>query len=208
MIRLALPKGRNLEPTVAAFEAAGLALTDALGRGRKLRVEIPEAGIEVLLLKDWDLPLYVEHGIADCGVVGTDVLAERGSDLLAPLHLAEGHSRLSFIGLPGGEPRPGDQVRLATKFPETARRLVAETPWDAEIVKLHGSIELAPLLSLAEVILDIVQTGRTLADNGLVEYETVAPVKPTLVINRASFQQHRDTLNDWMSRLEAAEVAL
>lgn len=207
MIRLALPKGRNLDPALAAFRAAGLDLAAAVDGGRRLRAELPGEGLEVLLLKDWDLPLYVEHGIADCGIAGSDVLAELASDLLVPLQLAAGGARLSLIGLPGGAPRPGDQVRLATKFPNLARRVVAARPWDAQLVKLHGSIELAPLLALSELILDIVQTGRTLAEHGLVEYETVAPVAPCLVVNRASYHEHRGTLDRLMTRLEEAEVA-
>lgn len=206
MIRLALPKGRNLEVTLTAFRAAGL-LDGWDGSGRGLITRLPEDGIEVLSLKDWDLPLYVEHGVADCGVVGSDVLGEVDGDLLVPLRLTAGRSRLSFIGREHALPEPGGQVRLATKYPNTARRIVADRPWGAEIVPLSGSIELAPLLALAELALDIVQTGRTLAENGLVEIETVAEVAACFVVNRASFQRHRSLLNDWIGRLEAAEVA-
>jgi len=206
MIRLALPKGRNLEVTLDAFRAAGL-LESYDGGGRGLLTQLPAEGIEVLSLKDWDLPLYVEHGVADCGVVGSDVLGEVDGDLLVPVRLKAGRSRLSFIARrEHALPPPGGQVRLATKYPVTARRIVAERPWGAEIVKLSGSIELAPLLSLAELALDIVQTGRTLAENNLVEIETVAEVAACLVVNRASYQRHRALLNDWISRLEAAEV--
>jgi ATP phosphoribosyltransferase len=208
VIRLALPKGRNLEVTLAAFRAAGL-LQSYDGGGRGLLTRVPEDGIEVLSLKDWDLPLYVEHGVADCGVVGSDVLGEVDGDLLVPVRLKAGRSRLSFIGrgdLGHQIPPPGGQVRLATKYPATARRIVAERPWGAEIIKLSGSIELAPLLALAEMALDIVQTGRTLAENNLVEIETVAEVAACLVVNRASYQRHRALLNDWIGRLEAAEV--
>jgi ATP phosphoribosyltransferase len=208
VIRLALPKGRNLEVTLAAFRAAGL-LRSYDGGGRSLLTQVPEDGIEILSLKDWDLPLYVEHGVADCGVVGSDVLGEVDGDLLVPVRLKAGRSRLSFIGrgdLGQAIPPPGGQVRLATKYPATARRIVAERPWGAEIIKLSGSIELAPLLCLAELALDIVQTGRTLAENNLVEIETVAEVAACLVVNRASYQRHRALLNDWIGRLEAAEV--
>lgn len=213
MIRFALPKGRNLTAALAAFRAAGLELAGLEGNGRKLWLELPdEAGlggetVEVLLLKDWDLPLYVEYGVADLGVVGTDVLGEVGGDLLVPVELTQGGCRLSFIGHEGSLPGVGDQVRLATKYPQTARRVLAERPWGAEVVKLHGSIELAPMLELAEVALDIVQTGRTLEENGLVELEPVAEVAPCLVLNRASFQEHRPTVNDLVGRLEAAGVA-
>ena len=207
MIRLALPKGRNLDAALAAFRAAGIALSGLDAAGRSLRLALPDEGIEILSLKDWDLPTYVGHGVADCGIIGSDVLGELDGDLLVPVRLREGRCRMSLIGRsPGSVPGPGGQVRLATKYPNTAHRLVAERPWGAEIVKLSGSIELAPVLGLAELALDIVQTGRTLAENHLVEIETVAEVAPCLVVNRASFQRHRALLNDWIGRLEAAEV--
>lgn len=206
MIRLALPKGRNLEPALAAFRAAGIPLLGLDPNGRSLRTRLEE-GVEVLSLKDWDLPLYVEHGVADLGIVGSDVLAEVDGDLLVPVRLRAGRSRMSLIGRSAEAlPEPGGQVRLATKYPNTARRIVEERPWGAEIVKLSGSIELAPLLHLAELALDIVQTGRTLKENGLVEIETVAEVAACLVVNRASYQRHRALLNQWIGRLEAAEV--
>jgi ATP phosphoribosyltransferase len=206
VIRFALPKGRNLEVALAAFRAAGISLDGFDAAGRSLRLQLPEAGIEVLSLKDWDLPLYVGHGIADCGIVGSDVLEEIDGDLLVPLRLLQGRSRMSLIGRKPELPAPGTQVCLATKYPNTARRVVAERSWGAEILKLSGSIELAPVLRLAELALDIVQTGRTLVENGLVEIETVAEVTPCLVVNRASYQRHRAILNDWIGRLEAAEV--
>lgn len=209
MIRMALPKGRNLETALAAFRAAGIELEGAEGTGRNGRSliwRLPEEGIEILSLKDWDLPLYVGHGIADCGIVGSDVLEEVDGDLLVPVRLLAGRSRMSLIGREPILPAAGTQVRLATKYPNTARRIVAGRPWGAEILKLSGSIELAPALHLAELALDIVQTGRTLAENHLVEIETVAEVAACLVVNRASYQRHRARLNDWIGRLEAAEV--
>jgi ATP phosphoribosyltransferase len=204
MIRLALPKGRNLGPALAALRAAGLSLSGLDNGGRGLRTELPEDGVEVLSLKDWDLPLYVEHGVADCGIVGSDVLDELEGDLLVPARLAAGRCRFSLIGRSRELPAAGGQVRLATKYPVTARRVVAERPWSAEIVRLSGSVELAPALCLAELALDLVQTGRTLAENGLVEIEAVAEVAPCLVVNRAAFQRHRARLNAWLDRLEAA----
>jgi ATP phosphoribosyltransferase len=206
VIRFALPKGRNLETALAAFRAAGIPLDGFDAAGRSLRVRIPETGVEVLSLKDWDLPLYVDHGIADCGIVGSDVLEEIGGDLLVPVRFLEGRSRMSLIGRRAELPAPGTQIRLATKYPNTARRVVAGRPWGAEILKLSGSIELAPVLRLAELAIDIVQTGRTLVENGLVEIETLAEVTPCLVVNRASYQRHRALLNEWIGRLEAAEV--
>jgi ATP phosphoribosyltransferase len=207
MIRLALPKGRNRDVALDAFRSAGLALDGFDTEARSLRTELPREEIEILALKDWDLPLYVEHGIADCGVVGSDVLGELGGDLLVPLRLSAGHCRFSLIGRRAALPPAGSQVRLATKYPETARRLLASRPWGAEIVRLSGSVELAPVLELAELALDIVQTGRTLAENGLVEIEVVEEVAPCLVVNRASYQRHRGRINEWIHRLEKAEAA-
>lgn len=205
MIRLALPKGRNLEPALAAFRAAGIPLEGLDPNGRSLRRRLDE-GVEVLSLKDWDLPLYVEHGVADCGIVGSDVLEEMDGDLLVPVRLREGRARMSLIGRTVTLPAAGAQVRLATKYPNVARRVLSERAWGAEILKLSGSIELAPLLQLAELALDIVQTGRTLEENGLVEIESVGEVAACLVVNRASYQRHRSLLNEWIGRLEAAEV--
>ena len=208
MMRLALPKGRNLIAARAAFRAAGYPLEELDSEDRKLLVSCPGDGFEILLLKDWDLPLYVEHGVADLGIVGTDVLEEHGSDLLVPLRLTDGGCRLCFIGREGALPRAGEQVTLATKYPRTARRTVATQSWGAEIVPLSGSVELAPLLHLAELALDIVQTGRTLRENHLVELQEVRAVSPCLVVNRAAFQVHRREINELIHRLEAAGVAV
>lgn len=220
-VRLALGKGRNLPCALAAFRAAGLGLDGVDDPARRLLLEVdgpglpawsdaesdaPPERLEVLLLKDADVPLYVAHGVADLGVVGSDVLGESDGDLLVPARLREGRSRLSLIGRPGGLPPPGSQVRLATKYPVTAHRVVARKPWGAEVLTLSGSVELAPLLDLADLALDIVQTGRTLAENGLVELEVVAEVAPCLVVNRASYLRHRQGINDLVRRLEAAEV--
>lgn len=208
MIRLALPKGRNLSAALAALRAAGFALDGFDPAGRLLRQTLPEDRLEVMLLKDWDLPLYVERGVADCGVVGSDVLDEVDGDLLVPVRLREGRCRLSLIGEPGALPAAGAQLRLATKYVETARRWVGRQAWGAAIVPLSGSLELAPLLGLADLALDIVQTGRTLREHGLVELEVVRDVAPCLVVNRAAFQSLRAEIRDLAARLEAAEVAV
>lgn len=214
MIRLALPKGRNLSIVLPDLRAAGVAL-DPAADPRRLRwtvpfqpADLPEpiAEVEVLLLKDADVPLYVEQGVAEIGIVGSDVLDENGADLLVPVRWRDGRSRLSFIGRPRALPRPGTQVRLATKYPRVAAAEVARRSWGAEIVTLSGSVELAPLLGLAEVALDVVQTGRTLADNGLVELERVREVAPCLVAGRAGWQRFREPILQLVRRLEAAEV--
>lgn len=207
MIRLALPKGRNIVAALAAFRAAGYPLEGLADNDRRLRLEFPEEGLEVLLLKDRDLPLYVEYGIADLGIVGSDVLEEEGGDLLVPSRLLAGRCRLSLIGREGALPKPGAQVRLASKYPNTTRRILAEKNWGAEILELSGSVELAPLLDLAEVAIDIVQTGRTLRENGLAELEVLREVAPCLVVNRAAFHKERREINALIDRFEQAGVA-
>lgn len=208
MIRLALPKGRNLGPAVDAFRKAGLELRGLDPAGGRLRLRFPDEGLEVLFLKDWDLPLYVEYGIADWGVVGTDVLSETAADLLRPVFLTGGGCRLSLIGRPGSLPKPGSQVRLATKYVVSAHRYLAGAGFSAEVMRLAGSVELAPLLDLADVAVDIVQTGRTIREHGLVELETIEPVAPCVVVNRAAYQQHRGRINEWLEAMERVEVAV
>ncbi|MEM7482472.1 MAG: ATP phosphoribosyltransferase [Acidobacteriota bacterium] len=207
LIRLALPKGRAQKVVLAALAAGGGAFAGLDPQDRRLRVTLPEEGLELLFLKGWDVPRYVENGVADAGFVGSDVLDEHGCDLLVPLRLKEGRCRISLVGFPGTLPAAGGQVRLATKYPATARRVVAKRPWGAEVLELSGSIELAPILGLADLALDIVETGRTLKDNGLVELEPVAEVRPCLVVNRSSFLAHRFRINDLADRLESAGVA-
>lgn len=207
--RLALPKGRNLGPAKKAFEAAGIDFERFEERKLRQTLDTEMFGpVEILMLKDWDLPLYVEYGIADCGVVGTDVLEEVGGDLLVPLRLAEGRSRFSLIGATREPPRSGAQIRVASKYPEWSRRLLAQRPWGSEIFKLSGSVELGPLLDLSEVACDIVQTGSTIRDNGLYEIEVLAEIAPCLVVNRGSYQSLREPLNRLMRSLESATPAV
>ena len=208
MIRIALPKSRNLDSALEALRAAEVEL-DGFSK-RRLRQTVGwtsasgEEEIELFLLKDWDLPLYVEYGIADCGFVGTDVLEERGADLLAPLRLANGRSRMSLIGAKPELPRDGAQIRVCSKYPQWTRRLLAGRPWGAEVFRLWGSVELGPLLELAELAVDIVQTGTTIREHDLHELEVLAEIAPTLVVSRGGFQRHRARLNELMARVEAA----
>ena len=211
-LRIALPKGRNLPPTLEAFGKAGL---DFSGYDKSLlRQTLPGASndgldgldVELVQIKDWDLPLYVEQGIAHCGIVGTDVLEEQNEDLLAPLSLKAGRSRFSIIGTASRLPAAGSQIRVATKYPRWSQRLLRGRPWGIEIFKLSGSVELGPLLELSEVACDIVQTGSTIKAHQMVELEVLAEIAPTLVIGRSAFHQYRGALLGLMHRLEAAGV--
>ena len=209
MITFGLPKGRNLGPARAALAAAGLDL-DGLDSSR-LRQRFVDEGVlgvevEVLLLKDWDLPLYVEHGIVDCAIIGSDVLEETQPDVFQPLQLRDGRSRLSLIAETPELPRRSGQLRAATRYPAWAARLLAARNLHVEVIELTSSIELGPLLDLTDVAVDIVQTGGTLRAHDLHEVEVLAQVAPTFVVNRASFHAHRRRLSRLFNALEQAEA--
>ncbi len=209
MITFGLPKGRNLGPARASLAAAGLNL-DGLDSSR-LRQRFPdqkvlETPVEVLLLKDWDLPLYVEHGIVDCAIVGSDVLEETQPDVFRPLQLKHGRSRLSLIAETPELPKRSGQLRAATRYPAWAARLLAKRNLHVEVIHLTSSIELGPLLDLTDVAVDIVQTGTTLRTHDLHEVEVLAAVAPTFVVNRASFHAHRRRLSGLLGALEETET--
>jgi ATP phosphoribosyltransferase len=201
---LALPKGRVHEEAVALFARAGFDLRPTLGETRKLVHDV--AGMRVLVVRPSDVPTYVEHGAADAGVAGRDVLEEDARDLYQPLDLGIGACRLA-VAEP--EDRPVDEralihVRIATKYPHVTRRWLESRGLFAEIIKLSGSIELAPLTGLADRIVDLVSSGQTLAANRLREVETVMKVTSCLVVNRASLKLRGDAIDAMVRRLRHA----
>ncbi len=209
MITFGLPKGRNLGPARSALTAAGVNL-DGMDSKRLRQTfrdqELLGVDLEVLLLKDWDLPLYVEHGIVDCAVIGSDVLEETEPDIFQPFQLAAGRSRLSLIGEAPELPRQSGQLRAATRYPAWAARLLAERQLHVEVIELTSSVELGPLLDLTDVAVDIVQTGGTLEAHALYEIDVLAEVAPTFVANRASFHAHRRLLGRLLRALEDVEA--
>ncbi len=210
MITFGLPKGRNLGPARDALAAAGLeleGLSSSRLRQRFSASAVLGVDVEVLLLKDWDLPLYVEHGIVDCAIVGSDVLEETQPDLFEPLRLLKGRSRLSLIAETPDLPRPGGQLRVATRYPAWSARLLAARNLHVEMIHLTSSVELGPLLDLTDVAVDIVQTGTTLRTHDLHEIEVLADVAATFVVNRASFHAHRRRLSRLLGALEEMGVS-
>ena len=165
-----------------------------------------ETPVEVLLLKDWDLPLYVEHGIVDCAIVGSDVLEETQPDVFRPLQLRDGRSRPVPDRRDAGVAEASGQLRAATRYPAWAARLLAARNLHVEVIHLTSSIELGPLLDLTDVAVDIVQTGTTLRTHDLHEVEVLAAVAPTFVVNRASFHAHRRRLSGLLGALEKTET--
>jgi ATP phosphoribosyltransferase len=185
----AFPKGKLLDETLPLFEKAGLYHPGLADPGRRLLFENDE-GDRFLVVRAADVPPYVEHGGADLGVAGLDVLAEYPDDLYQPVDLGVGYCRMC-VARPQGkdlDARPGTRLRVATKYPRVAGTHFAARGVTVEIIKLYGSMELAPLVGLADCIVDLVSTGRTLKENGLTEVETIWESTARLVVNRVSMK--------------------
>lgn len=206
MLTLALAKGRLLPEALRRLAQAGIVPEEDLQKTRRLVVPA-SAGARILVLKDGDVPVYVERGAADAGIVGVDQIRESGCDLLEPLDLGIGRCRLSLCapGTPEGalRPLPGRALRIATKYPRLATRLLAARGLSVEILQLSGSVELAPVVGLADAIVDLVETGRTLVQNGLSERETLLEVSARLVVNRASWRLKMDPVQALVAALSA-----
>ncbi|MGB0211544.1 ATP phosphoribosyltransferase [Algiphilus sp.] len=200
-ITLALSKGRILEESQPLLDQLDLRPRDGLD-DRLLRLPARADGVDLLVIRAADVPPYVEHGAADIGIVGKDVLMEHGGNgLFEPLDLQIAACRLVVAGLPGQDldalrRRP----RIATKYPAIARQHFGRSGRQVEIIKLYGSMELAPLVGLADAIVDLVATGSTLRANGLVEYETIVPVTSRLVVNKAAMKTKHAAVTHWIAR--------
>jgi ATP phosphoribosyltransferase len=210
MITLALPKGRVLDEAIALFARAGLDLSPLRDGGRRLIFELPSLALRVLVVRDADVPTYVEYGAADVGVAGRDVLEEQGRDLYEPLDLGIGRCRLCVAEPRGrGEARSVDDdgaqrhLRYATKFPNLTRRYLEQRGVVAEVIRLSGSIELGPLTGLCDRIVDLVSTGETLRQHDLRVVDTLLEVSARLVVNRASLKVHRAAVDALLARLRA-----
>jgi ATP phosphoribosyltransferase len=198
-LTVALSKGKLLTGSESLFRRAGLPFPDDPGR----RLVVALDGLRFLFVKDMDVPTYVEHGVADVGVAGRDVLLESGSDVYEPLDLGFGRCRLVVARL-HGRGGSGGFARVATKYPRVAARYFLERGVSVEVVRLAGSVELAPGLGLADCIVDVVETGRTLAENGLEVVDEVAPSSARLIVNRASWHARREDVAALVQRLSAA----
>ena len=186
-LTVALPKGRMQDEVLALFAAAGYPMDGEVGR--KLFFDDETGRLRFMLAKPGDVPTYVEYGAADLGVAGLDVLRENDYDLYEPLGLGVGACRLSLAGPPEvleRNLRLEANVRVASKYPRQARAYFESRGITAEVIYLTGSIELAPAVGIADLLVDLVQTGRTLVENGLIELETIMTSQATLVVNPAS----------------------
>ena len=193
MITLALSKGRIFDESLPLLAAAGITVTEDPETSRKLILSTNQPGVRVVLVRATDVPTYVEYGGADVGVTGLDVLIEHGgAGLYQPLDLRIAQCHMAVAAPEGFDyasaVRQGSRITVATKYPEIARRFFADKGVHVDLVKLYGSMELAPLTGLADAIVDLVSTGKTLAANQLVEVEHIMDISSRLVVNQAALK--------------------
>ena len=188
VINVALPKGRLGEKVYEMFEAAGFDCPSIKENNRKLTFENEEKGIRFFWVKPSDVAIYVERGAADIGIAGKDILLEYRPDVYELLDLGIGKCRMAVAAKKGFRDNREKTLRVATKFTNIAREYYAGKGRDIDIIHLNGSIELAPILGLSDVIVDIVETGKTLLENDLVPMETVVPISARVIANKANFK--------------------
>ena len=205
MITIAIAKGRMQDDALALIARAGIRVSAEEINSRKLAIKDETGGYRFLFVKPADVPVYVEHGIADCGVVGRDVLLESEADLLLPLDLGIARCRIVVAAADADVmTRAVGMLRVATKYSQIAATHFGSRGMPVEIIKLSGSVELAPALGLADLIVDLVQTGQTLRENGLTVVDEIAESTGRLVVNRASYQLKAEAVGRLVSALRAA----
>jgi ATP phosphoribosyltransferase len=206
-ITIALSKGRILQETLPLLAQAGIVPETDMTQSRKLVFATNHADVRLLLLRATDVPTYVQYGVADLGVAGKDVLLEHGAqDMYELLDLEIAQCQLMTAALKGAQLPPG-RMRVATKFVNVARRYFAERGQQVDLIKLYGGMELAPVLGLADCIVDIVDTGNTLRANGLEPLATIAPISSRLLASRAGYKTKSAQLQPIVAKLRAAVVA-
>lgn len=202
-LRIALTKGRLEDATVKLMEQAGMDCGALREKGRRLILPVGE-GLEAVLAKAGDVITYLEHGVCDLGVVGKDVIMERGGSFFEILDLGFGRCRFALAAPEAGDFYQGYQGKtIATKYPHVARRFFQGKAMDVRVIKIEGSVELAPLLGLADGIVDLVETGATLRENGLKVIEPVAEVSARLIVNPASMKLRKREIEELAAKWEA-----
>jgi ATP phosphoribosyltransferase len=207
-LTIALTKGRILEETLPLLAAAGIEPLEDMEKSRKLVFDTTQAGVRLLLLRGADVPTYVQFGAADMGISGKDTLMENGAEgLYEPLDLNIARCKLMTAGVKG-ETLPAGRIRVATKYVNIAKQYYASQGRQTDIIKLYGAMELAPIMNLADEIVDIVDTGNTLRANGLEERDFIADISSRLIVNKASMKMKHvqiQTIIDHIARAVAAD---
>jgi len=202
-LRIALTKGRLEKDTIALFEKIGFDCTSLHEKGRKLILPIPDANAEAVLAKANDVITYVEHGVCDIGIVGKDTISEMNGKFFELVDLGFGKCRFALAVKKGSDFYSGFGVKtIATKYPNIARNYFESKGMDIEIVKIEGSVELAPLLELADGIVDIVETGTTLKENGLEVAEYIMPVSARVIVNTVSLKMRQKEIENLINLIE------
>ncbi len=202
-LRIALTKGRLEKDTVNLFEQMGFDCTELKNKGRRLILKVEDANLEIILAKAADVITYIEHGVCDIGVVGKDTILEYGGSFFEVLDLGFGKCRFALAGKVGVDFYEGySEKTIATKYPNVARRFFQSKGMDVRIVKIEGSVELAPLLNLSDGIIDIVETGSTLKENGLEVYEDVVSISARMIVNTVSLKMHQKRIEELVKKIE------
>jgi ATP phosphoribosyltransferase len=202
MLNVALPKGRLGEKVYAMFEKAGFPCPSIKENNRKLIFENEECGVRYFWVKPSDVAIYVERGAADIGVAGKDILLEYEPDIYELLDLDLGKCRMAVAAKAGFHDDTRRTLRVATKFSNIARSYYRSLGRDIDIIHLNGSIEIAPILGLSDVIVDIVETGTTLKENNLLVYDTIVPISARLIANQAAYQFQYEAIRTLVRALE------
>ncbi|WP_085833284.1 ATP phosphoribosyltransferase [Clostridium merdae] len=204
-LKIALTKGRLEEKTVALFEKMGYDCSQIHNKGRRLILPVGDGEIEVVLAKAADVITYVQHGVCDLGVVGKDTIMESTGGFFEVLDLGFGKCRFAVAGPKDSGIFKGYSAKtVATKYPKVARAFFENRDMDVRIIKIEGSVELAPLLGLAEAIVDLVETGSTLKENGLEILETICPISARLIVNSAVMKLRKEEIEDVVCRMGEA----
>lgn len=204
MLNIALPKGRLGDKVYALLAGAGYDCREAFDDSRKLVFEAEGSDVRYFLVKPSDVAIYVEHGAADIGIVGKDILLESGADVYELLDLGLGKCRMCVAGRNDYVEDTDRTLRVATKFVNVAKKYYSEIGREIEIIKLNGSIELAPLLGLSDVIVDIVESGKTLKENDLGVITEIFPISARFIANRASYKFKGEAIDEMLEKLSAA----
>jgi len=201
---IALTKGRILAETLPIFEKAGIVPSEDISRSRKLIFDTNHPDIRLVILRGSDVPTYVEFGAADVGVAGKDTLMEHGGNgIYEPLDLGIARCRLMTAGLKNSPVSNSRRIKVATKFVNTAKRFYAAQGRQADIIKLYGAMELAPIMNLADEIVDIVDSGNTLKANGLEPREHIADISTRIIVNKASMKMKHTPIQELLDKLAA-----
>ena len=202
MLNIALPKGRLGEKVYNLLKKAGYACPAIEDPGRKLIFENPETHVRYFWVKPSDVAIYVERGAADLGIAGKDILLEYRPEVYELLDLGLGKCRMAVAGPRNFREKTGRPLRIATKFPHIAAKYYAGKGRDIDMIKLNGSIEIAPILGLSDVIVDIVETGKTLKENDLEVLEEIVPISARLIANQAAYQFQYEAIRTLVRSLE------